>query len=216
MTKPSPIPDWLTSTLLADAGALPLRSDIRPLTPGLRMFGPALTVSVPPGDNLAIHAALAVVQPGEILVIDGQGHRERALMGGIMSTQASASSVGGVVIDGVMRDAAELLHIGLPAFALGVHPAGPHKKGDGSVGESIQCCGAPVSTGDWVFGDDDGVVVLPVAQRGTLLAGAEAKFKREQARLAAIGRGELVAGWLKESLAAANVQFAPDRTPDLG
>ncbi len=212
----SSIPDWLTSTLLADAGALPLTSAIRPLTPGLRMFGPALTVSVPPGDNLAIHAALAVVKSGEVLVIDGQGHRERALMGGIMSTQAHASSVAGVVIDGAMRDAAELATIGLPAFALGVHPAGPHKNGDGSVGQPIHCCGAAVSTGDWVFGDDDGVVVLPAAQHDALLAGAQAKFKREQTRLSAIARGELVAGWLKDSLAAANVQFTPDRTPKLG
>jgi 4-hydroxy-4-methyl-2-oxoglutarate aldolase len=216
MTTPAPIPAWLTSTLLADAGALALTSAIRPLTPGLRMYGPALTVSVPPGDNLAIHAALAVVKPGEVLVVDGQGHRERALMGGIMSTQAHASAVGGVVIDGVMRDAAELAHIGLPAFALGVHPAGPHKNGDGSVGQPIRCCGAPVATGDWIFGDDDGVVVLPCSQRETLLAGAEAKFNREQTRMAAIARGELVAGWLKDSLAAANVQFTPDRTPKLG
>lgn len=202
------IPDWLTSTLLADAGALALPSAIRTLTPGLCMWGPALTVSTPPGDNLAIHAALSVVRAGEILVVDGQGHRERALMGGIMSTQAHATQVGGVLIDGAMRDAAELARIGLPAFALCVHPAGPFKNGDGSVGQSIHCAGVPVSTGDWIFGDDDGVVVLPVAAREALLAGAEAKFKREQARMAAIARGELVAGWLKDALAGANVQIA--------
>ena len=206
-TTPS-IPEGLTSTLLADVGALPLASRIRTLTPGLAVFGPALTIQVPAGDNLAIHAALAHAQPGDVLVIDGAGHLERALMGGIMSTQARATGVAGVVIDGAMRDAAELRAMGMPSFAAGVHPAGPHKAGDGSVGLTITCGGVAVSTGDWVFGDDDGVVIVPLARKQELIAGALDKLGREQARLAAIAHGELVAGWLPEALAQANVQIA--------
>ena len=208
MHNTHPIPAGLTSTLLADAGALPLASRIRTLTPGLAVFGPALTVQVPAGDNLAIHAALAHAQPGDVLVIDGAGHLERALMGGIMSTQARATGVAGVVIDGAMRDAAELRAMGMPSFAAGVHPAGPHKAGDGSVGLPVTCGDVNVSTGDWIFGDDDGVVVVPVARKNELISGALAKLGREQARLTAIARGELVAGWLPDALAAAKVRIA--------
>ncbi|MBN9410657.1 MAG: RraA family protein [Burkholderiales bacterium] len=209
-TPSSPADAWITSTLLADSGALPLASRLRTLTPGLRLAGPALTVHVPAGDNLAIHAALSRARPGDVLVIDGQAHLERALMGGIMSTQAKAAGVAGVVIDGAMRDVAELPAIGLPAFACGVHPAGPHKAGPGRVGHPVHCAGVEVRPGDWIFGDDDGVVVVPAARREQIVAAAGAKLAREQARLAAIARGELVAAWLADALAAGGVEFADD------
>lgn len=90
----------LTSTLLADAGARYLRAAIKPLRAGWTVRGRALTVSVPAGDNLAIHAALALAQPGDVLVVDAQGYTERAVMGGIMCAQAAASCLAGVVIDG--------------------------------------------------------------------------------------------------------------------
>lgn len=201
--------DTLTTTLLADVGAPALHSRIKPLVPGLRLLGRALTVSVPPGDNLAIHAALSQAQSGDVLVVDGGGYLERALMGGIMMTQAKAIGLAGVVIDGAMRDMQDLLSLGLPVFAAGLHPAGPFKKGGGTVHAPIVCGGVAVHSGDWVLGDDDGLVVLPQAQQSALIAAARDKLAREQARLAAIARGELTPGWLAKALADAQVQVLP-------
>ncbi|MFJ1112066.1 RraA family protein, partial [Bordetella bronchiseptica] len=115
----------LSTTLLADAGARVMSAGIKPLRAGWHVHGRALTVSVDAGDNLAIHAALAQARPGEVLVIDAQGYLDRAVMGGIMCAQAAAVGLAGVIIDGAMRDLAELRAGTLPAYALGGSPAGP-------------------------------------------------------------------------------------------
>lgn len=201
--------DTLTSTLLADVGAQAMHSRLKPLIPKRRLLGRALTVSVPPGDNLAIHAALSQAQPGDVLVVDGGGYLERALMGGIMMTQAKALGLTGVVVDGAMRDAQELIELGVPAFAAGLHPAGPFKKGDGTVNAPIVCGGVVVCSGDWVLGDDDGLVVVAQAQQEAFTAAARDKLGREQARLAAIARGALSPDWLLKALAASHITVSP-------
>lgn len=197
--------DWLTSTLLADVGAFAMASRINPVDPESRAYGPALTVSVPPGDNLAIHLALTLGRPGDVLIVDGQGYTERALMGGIMCTQAKATGFAGVIVDGAIRDQLELKKLGLPVFAAASHPAGPTKKGDGAVLHPVVCAGAPVAPGDWIFADADGVAVLPAARKGDLLAKARAKFDREQARMDAIAAGALTPPWLEGELAKAEI-----------
>lgn len=198
--------DWLTSTLLADVGAHAMASRIHPVDPESRVYGPALTVSVPPGDNLAIHLALTLGRPGDVLIVDGQGYTERALMGGIMCTQAKATGFAGVIVDGAIRDQLELKKLGLPVFAAASHPAGPTKKGDGAVLQPVVCAGAPVMPGDWIFGDADGVAVLPAARKSELLAKARAKFEREQSRMDAIAAGVLTPPWLEGELAKAEIR----------
>lgn len=197
---------WLTSTLLADVGARTLPTPIHALNPAWKVFGPALTVQVPPGDNLAIHLALSIAAPGDVLVVDGAGYADRALMGDIMCTQAAASGIAGIVIDGAIRDINELRAAGLPVFARGASPNGPFKKGDGTVAMPIVCGSAPVRAGDWILGDADGVVVLPIEQKDTLIAAAAAKLEKEQARLQAIGRGELLPPWLADAVGAARIR----------
>jgi len=209
MTSAPDHPDWLASSLLADVGAYALSVRIKPLDPAWRLWGPALPVSVPPGDNLAIHHALTLAQAGEVLVVDAQAYLERAVMGGIMTTQSKAAGLAGVVIDGAIRDSLELVELGLPVFAAGTHPAGPSKKGDGSVLHPIVCAGPPVRAGDWIHGDCDGVVVVPMERKDELLAAAHAKYLREQERMAAIARGELKPAWLDADLARAAIAVGP-------
>lgn len=201
----------LTSTLLADAGARNLRAAIKPLRAGWTVRGRALTVSVPAGDNLAIHAALAVAQLGDVLVVDAQGYTERAVMGGIMCAQAAATGIAGVVIDGAMRDAAELRQGLLPVFAAAVSPAGPFKAGGGSVNRQIQCGGVRVDPGDWILGDDDGIVVMAPAELEIMVTAALAKAAAEARRMAAIARGELRPAWLDDALAKATLDIGPAR-----
>lgn len=201
----------LTSTLLADAGARHLRAAIKPLRAGWTVRGRALTVSVPAGDNLAIHAALAIAQPGDVLVVDAQGYTERAVMGGIMCAQAAAIGIAGVVIDGAMRDVAELRQGALPVFAAAASPAGPTKAGGGSVNREIQCGGVRVGPGDWILGDDDGVVVITPAELESVVTGALAKSEAEARRMAAIARGELRPLWLDAALAKGTLDIGPSR-----
>lgn len=201
----------LSSTLLADVGASVLQAAIKPLRPGWVLRGRALTVAVPAGDNLAIHAALAIARPGEVLVIDAQGHTERAVMGGIMCAQAAACGLAGVVIDGAMRDAQELRAAALPVFARAISPAGPHKQGGGSVGKAIRCAGVTIRSGDWIFADDDGVVAFESARGEALVAAALAKGQAETQRMAAIARGELRPAWLDEALARNPIEMAQGR-----
>lgn len=197
----------LTSTLLADTGARYLRAAIKPLRAGWTLRGRALTVSVPAGDNLAIHAALALAQPGDVLVVDAQGYTERAVMGGIMCAQAAASCLAGVVIDGAVRDAAELRQGSLPVFAAAVSPAGPAKAGGGSVNRQIQCGGVRVEPGDWILGDDDGLVAVAPEELETMIGAALTKAGAEARRMAAIARGELRPAWLDEALAKATLDI---------
>ncbi|MBV7483915.1 RraA family protein [Bordetella sp. BOR01] len=205
------LPQGLCSTLLADVGARALGAGIRPLQAGWIVYGRALTVSVPAGDNLAIHAALAQVRPGEVLVVDAQGYRNRAVMGGIMCAQAAAAGVAGVIVDGAMRDVAELRAGSLPVYALDISPAGPTKAGGGSVGLPVRCGGVAVHTGDWIMADDDGVVAYGDAEAQALIAKALAKGNAEAARMQAIARGELRPAWLDDALARATIDMGPPR-----
>lgn len=200
--------EWLTSTLLADRGAHVLGSRIKPLRPGARLHGRALTISVPPGDNLAIHAALALARAGDVLVIDGGAYIERALMGGIMCTQALRAGIAGIIIDGAIRDIAELRVMDMPVFAIGAVPAGPTKNGPGSILRPISCGGVAIYPGDWIFGDDDGVVAYRHSAREDLLDSAKEKYVAEQKRLAAIADGVLTPPWLQEALKKSAIDTA--------
>lgn len=201
----------LCSTLLADVGARVMRAAIKPLRAGWSVRGRVLTVSVPAGDNLAIHAALAIARPGDVLVVDAQGYTDRAVMGGIMCAQAAATGIAGVVIDGAVRDAAELRQGNLAVFAAALSPAGPHKAGGGSVNRTIQCGGVSVSPGDWILGDDDGLVVFGAAECEARVDAALAKGEAEVRRMAAIARGELRPAWLDGALAGATLDIGPAR-----
>ncbi|MCX5590632.1 RraA family protein [Alcaligenes endophyticus] len=201
--------DWLSSTLLADRGARVLASRIKPLKTGWVVHGRALPVAVPAGDNLAIHAALSVAQAGEVLVVDGGNYTERALMGGIMCHQAQAVGLAGVVIDGAVRDAIELRQAALPVFASALSPAGPYKHGPGSVFKPVSCGGVSIQAGDWIYGDDDGVVVFTEQEREPLLQAAYEKWQQEQARMQAIDKGVLEPAWLRQELAQAHIDIAP-------
>ncbi len=155
--------DALQTALLSDAAGRPIAmaGRIRPLWPGARLAGPALTVRTDPGEHPAILRALEEAQAGVVIVVDGGGYLERALWGGRLSKLASQRGVAGVVIDGAARDVAEIEELRFPVFAAGVVPTPPIREGGGETGISIACGGIAVSPGDLVVGDEEGVVVVP-------------------------------------------------------
>ncbi len=148
--------------------------------PRLNLCGPALTVRVRPGDNLMIHVALAMAQPGDIIVIDGAGDLTQALIGGLMRTTALARKLGGFVVDGALRDVSEWAEGGVTVYARGHTHRGPSKDGPGEVNAPIACAGLSVAPGDLVLGDADGVVAVPAAQVAALLPLVRAHAAREE------------------------------------
>lgn len=182
-----------------------LHGRIKPLAPQMKVAGPAVTVEVRPGDNLAIHAALAVAKPGDVLVIDGKGDISCALLGEIMATQAQASGIAGIIIDGAVRDADALSTQDYPVFAAGLNPCGPTKFIPGLVNYPISVAGAAVQAGDLVVGDIDGVVVIPREEVPTIIALAQKKLAAETLRLASIKNGELRPHWLDDALRQAGM-----------
>ena len=196
------------SSILADVagrrGALSGR--ITPLASTMRFAGPAVTVEVRPGDNLMIHAALALAKPGDVLVVDGKGDVSSALMGEIMCQQAVALGVAGVVIDGAVRDSEAIRELGFPMYAAGLNPNGPTKSVAGRLNHPISIGGVSVNPGDLVVGDADGVTVIERAKAMDLLPLAAEKVAAETKRIADIrSRRALRPGWLDGALRAAGV-----------
>lgn len=173
---------------------------IKSLAPSMKLCGPAFTVEVRPGDNLMIHAALVLAQPGDVLVIDGKGCSTAALMGELMCAHAQAAGLAGVVIDGSVRDLHELKNGTLPVFACASNPNGPTRQLAGRIGHPVSVGGVAVQPGDLVAGDDDGVVVLPAAGVVQALRDAEKKVDSELRRMTDISEGRLVYGWLEQAL----------------
>ncbi len=182
-----------------------LHGRVRALRPHMKLAGPALTVEVRPGDNLMIHAALALAKPGDVLVIDGKADQLCALMGTIMMTAAQQLGLAGVVIDGAVRDSLELAEMGFPVFSVGTNPNGPTKNVAGRIGHPVSCGGVTVHAGDLVIADADGVVVVERAMAEGLLPLAAHKVAAEAKRIDQIKKWQTGASWLTASLVAAGV-----------
>ncbi|MCC8395549.1 RraA family protein [Paraburkholderia sp. MMS20-SJTR3] len=178
---------------------------VQPLARTMKVAGPAVTVEVRVGDNLAIHAALAIAKPGDVIVVDGKGDISCALLGEIMAAQAKASGIAGIIIDGAVRDAHELANGDYPIFSAGLNPCGPTKSVAGRVNAPISMGGAPVNPGDLVVGDADGVVVIARHDVARIIDLAQKKLDMETARIAAIHKGDVRPGWVEKELRAAGM-----------
>jgi RraA family protein len=195
------------AAILADvAGRRGTLDRIAPLSPAMRLAGPALTVEVRAGDNLMIHAAMALARPGDVLVVDGKGDTGCALMGALMVNACKVMQLGGIVIDGAVRDTDELRELGFPVFAAGANPNGPTKFVPGRINWPVSAGGVAVSPGDLVVGDADGVVVVEREKAASLLPLAAKKVADEGKRMQDIlAKHALRPGWLDAALRAAGV-----------
>jgi regulator of RNase E activity RraA len=196
------------SSILADVAGRrgALHGRIAPLAPSMKFAGPAITVEVRPGDNLMIHAAMAIAKPGDVIVVDGKGDLSSALMGEIMSQQCVALGIVAVVIDGAVRDSEAIRELGFPMFAAGLNPNGPTKSVSGRLNHPISIGGVSVSPGDLVVGDADGVTVIERAKAAAMLPLAAEKVAAETKRIAQIkSREALAPAWLNGALRAAGV-----------
>jgi RraA family protein len=175
---------------------------VRPRHAGGKLAGPAFTVRVAPGDNLMVHKAIDIAEPGDVLVVDAGGVLEQAIIGEIMAAWAAKRGIAGFVIDGAIRDLETISAGTFPVYARGVTHRGPYKNGPGEIGVPVSIGGMVVHPGDIVVGDRDGVVAVPQADAETVLAAARAQKQKEEATLRAIAAGAIDRKWVDETLRA--------------
>lgn len=171
-------------------GALP--SGIKPVSPKFRICGPAFTVQGPPVDNLQLHRAIASAQPGDVLVANVGGVYEAGYWGELMSTGAKARKLGGLVIDGCVRDGVLLRKIGFPIFARGlcIYGTGKDFNAQNYLNAPVLIGDITVHAGDLVMGDEDGVVVIPRDKAEEVIKAAAARAAKEAAVVKRLKKGE--------------------------
>ena len=172
---------------------------------GLALCGVAVTVNARPGDNLMIHKALEVAGSGDVVVVQTHGNTTSAVFGEIMGHTAAARGLGGIVVDGTIRDVDGLRALELPAFSRSVSPGGCDKDGPGEINVPIACGNTPVHPGDIVVGDEDGVVVVPREDAAEVLDRVRALEANETVKIASIQGGELFNPVVNETLRARGV-----------
>ena len=175
-------------------------SRIRPMHSDGVLVGPAFTVKTRPGDNLMVHKALDMALPGDVIVVDAGGDLTNALFGAIMSAEAEAAGVAGLVINGAIRDAGAIRNGRLPIFAAGVTHRGPYKDGPGEINVPIALDGMVIEPGDLILGDDDGVLCIPFADTEAVLQAARTKLADEERSMTAIREGTRKKAWVDQTL----------------
>ncbi|WP_321866458.1 RraA family protein [Paraburkholderia tropica] len=171
-------------------------SGLRPYhRPGkLTMAGTAVTVRSRGGDNLAYLRALDFCRPGDVLVVDAGGDLNNAVVGGILSFYAASAGLAGLVVDGAIRDVAEIGERDFPLYARGVTHRGPYKDGPGEINVPVCVDGMVVHPGDIVVGDQDGLLAIPQADAESVIEKARAVVKAEAETMRAMREGR----WSRE------------------
>jgi 4-hydroxy-4-methyl-2-oxoglutarate aldolase len=158
-------------------GALPHR--IKPISPRMKVAGPAVTVSSPPMDNLLLHQAIYVAEPGSVLLVEVNRGYEGGYWGEIMTIAAQQRKIAALVIDGCVRDADLIEHLGFPVFCRGLSVRGTDKQGGGHINWPIVVGDITINPGDMVVGDRDGVVVVPASEISLTLEAAQKREAKE-------------------------------------
>lgn len=175
--------------------------ELRPFYQGPRMVGAAVTVKSRPGDNLMVHKALDIAEPGDIVVVDAGGDLSNAIIGELMVAHAAQRGLGGIVIFGAIRDSEELQAGSFPVFAAGVTHRGPYKDGPGEVNVPIAINGMVIAPGDLICGDADGFLSVPLADVETVFEAASKKHAAETTQMENIKLGKNERAWVDATLA---------------
>jgi 4-hydroxy-4-methyl-2-oxoglutarate aldolase len=167
---------------------------------GLPFCGIAVTVNARPADNLMVHKALQIARPGDIVVVCTGGNTTNAVFGDVMCTSAVAAKLGGIVVDGAIRDVDGITRLQFPAYSRAICAGACDKDGPGEINVPIACGGIVVAPGDIVLGDADGVVVVPRADVDVIAALVAQIEERERKRVAEITAGHVFKGEIDDTL----------------
>jgi len=169
--------------------------EIKPLMPAMAFHGPAITAYCGPMDNLAAMAILDFAKKGDVIVIATSGDDTAATIGDLWAFWAKKIGVAAIVCDGLVRDVAGLLKVGIPIFARGIKPNSAFKHGPGEVNMDVTCGGVAIGPGDIIIGDRDGVVAVPLPQAEQVAARLEVVKKKESEAEARVKGGEKLKFW---------------------
>ena len=175
---------------------------LRPLHKGGRLGGPALTVKCRPGDNLMIHKALDLAQPGDVIVVDAGGDLTNSLFGELMLSYAVTRKIAGIVLNGAVRDIDVIAAGSFPLYAAGVTHRGPYKDGPGEINVPVAIDGMVIQPGDLMLGDADGLLCVPYDDVEQVLAASRDKVALEQKTIANIRSGKHDTAWVDARLKA--------------
>lgn len=181
--------------------------DIRNLVNDAPLCGPALTVKVYPGDNLMVHKALDLAQPGDVIVVDAGGHRSNAVFGDMVARKAKHRGIAGYIVDGLVRDLPGLQALGMPVYAKGVTPIGPLHRGPGEINFPISCGGIVVNAGDIVCADRSGIVVVRAHFAESVLKRLSDQSDSLAVYNASIDRGDFSNMWVDNVLEEAGCAY---------
>jgi 4-hydroxy-4-methyl-2-oxoglutarate aldolase len=187
-------------------------SYMRPIYPGAKICGTAVTIFAHPGDNWMLHVAAEMLEAGDVAVLGTSSDNTDGMFGDLLATSYRARGAVGLIIDAGCRDTADLRDMGFPVWSKAVHAKGTVKATVGSVNTPIVCAGTLVHPGDVVIADDDGVVIVPKMHAGRIAAAAAAREAKEAATRRRLAAGELgldVYG-MREPLAKAGLRYFDD------
>ena len=173
---------------------------LKPMHRSGLMVGTAFTVKTRPGDNLMVHKAIDMAEPGHVIVVDAGGALDQAIIGELMSSWAKKRGLAGLVIDGAIRDSKAISEGDFPVYAAGVTHRGPYKDGPGELNVVVSVGGMVVRPGDLIAGDHDGVIAIAPEDAESVIAAAEAQHRKEMASLQAIAAGTYDRRWVDEAL----------------
>jgi regulator of RNase E activity RraA len=182
---------------------------LRPMHKSGRLGGPALTVKCRPGDNLMIHKALDMAQPGDVIVVDAGGDLTNSLFGELMLSYAVTRKIAGIVLNGAVRDIDVIAAGNFPLYAAGVTHRGPYKDGPGEINVPIAIDGMVIQPGDLMVGDADGLLCIPFDDVEQVLAASRDKVALEQKTIANIRAGKHDTTWVDARLKALGCDPTP-------